>query len=66
MVNIKPILFAEELIDLCFFLNLDIALVSSSSLESFNKKIREHPWLCKIKIKILGDNKNLKKSQTFS
>ena len=65
MVNIKPILFAEELIDLCFYLNLDIALVSSSSLESFSKKIVEHPWLCKINIKILGDNKNLKNRKPF-
>lgn len=65
MINVKPILFAEDLINLCLSKNLKIAIVTSSSGESFNKKSLEHPWLNKITEKILGDNNKLKNRKPF-
>ena len=65
MKGILPINYSEELLDTCLSLDIKLALVSSSSSESFIQKAKEHPWLNKIKVKVLGDNINLKNRKPF-
>lgn len=65
MKDIKPIRHSKELVDKCLTLDIKLALVSSSSNESFIKKSKEHPWLNKINIKVLGDNVELKNRKPF-
>ena len=65
MKDIKPIMHSEELVDKCLSLNIKLALVTSSSNESFIKKSKEHQWLNKININVLGDNINLKNRKPF-
>ena len=48
---------AEELINFCLKIRLPIALVTSSSSDSFKIKSSVHPWLDLFPIKILGDSK---------
>ena len=55
----KPMPGAEKLIEWCFYNNLPMALVTSSSSESVAFKCHPHPWLNKIKVRVLGDDKNL-------
>tara|TARA_B100001029_G_scaffold172368_1_gene170066 strand:+ start:105 stop:782 length:678 start_codon:yes stop_codon:yes gene_type:complete len=50
---------AVDLIKFCIKINLPIALVTSSSSESFKIKSSFNPWLNLFKIKILGDEKSI-------
>ena len=52
----KPFTGAIDLIKFCIEIKLPIALVTSSSTESFNLKTSTNPWLKLFKIKILGDS----------
>ena len=53
----KPFKGAIDLINFCIKTKLPIALVTSSSSESFKIKCSINPWLNLIEIKILGDDK---------
>ena len=65
MKGIHPINYSEELLDTCLSLDIKLALVSSSSSESFIQKAKEHPWLNKIHEKVLGDDINLKNRKPY-
>ena len=53
----KPFTGAIDLINFCLNTNLPIALVTSSSSESFKIKSFKNPWLNLFPTKILGDDK---------
>ena len=53
----KPFKGAIDLIKFCINIKLPIALVTSSSSESFKIKKALNPWLNLFEIKILGDDK---------
>ena len=53
----KPFKGAEDLIKFCMRLKLPIALVTSSSSDSFKIKSSSNTWLNLFPIKILGDDK---------
>ena len=53
----KPFKGAIDLIKFCINIKLPIALVTSSSSESFKIKRDVNPWLNLFEIKILGDDK---------
>ena len=53
----KPFKGAIDLIKFCINIKLPIALVTSSSSESFKIKRSLNPWLNLFEIKILGDDK---------
>ena len=53
----KPFKGAIDLIKFCINIKLPIALVTSSSSESFKIKRALNPWLNLFEIKILGDDK---------
>ena len=53
----KPFKGSIELIKFCLKIKLPIALVTSSSSESYKIKSSLNPWLNSIPIKVLGDNK---------
>ena len=53
----KPFKGAIDLIKFCINIKLPIALVTSSSSESFKVKRAVNPWLNLFEIKILGDDK---------
>ena len=55
----KPFKGAVELIKFCMYTKLPIALVTSSSSESFKIKSSANPWLNLFKIKVLGDDKSI-------
>ncbi len=57
IVLAKPFTGAIDLIKFCINIKLPIALVTSSSSDSFKIKSSANPWLNLFKIKILGDNK---------
>ena len=57
LTKAKPFKGAIELINFCINTNLPIALVTSSSSESFKIKSSVNPWLNLFKTKILGDDK---------
>tara|TARA_Y100001968_G_scaffold76530_1_gene67994 strand:- start:258 stop:935 length:678 start_codon:yes stop_codon:yes gene_type:complete len=57
LIKAKPFKGALDLIKFCIKINLPIALVTSSSNESFKIKSLMNPWLNLFPIKILGDNK---------
>ena len=57
LYNAKPFKGSIDLIKFCINLKLPIALVTSSSSESFKIKSSFNPWLNLFKIKILGDDK---------
>ena len=52
-----PFKGAIDLINFCIHIKLPIALVTSSSNESFKIKSSKNPWLNLFNIKILGDDK---------
>ena len=60
MNEIYAVDFAEKMIDIILNKAIKIALVTSSSEESYKKKVNAQKWLSKIKIKVLGDNPELK------
>ena len=53
----KPFNGALDLIKFCIYTKLPIALVTSSSSDSFRIKCSVNPWLNLFKTKILGDDK---------
>ncbi len=57
LTKAKPFKGAIELINFCINIKLPIALVTSSSSESFQIKSSINPWLNLFPIKILGDDK---------
>ena len=57
LTKAKPFKGAIELIKFCISTKLPIALVTSSSSESYKIKSSVNPWLNLFKTKILGDNK---------
>ena len=46
-------------------LNSRFFKISGEDSESFIQKAKEHPWLNKITVKVLGDNINLKNRKPF-
>ena len=56
LIEAKPFKGAIELIEFCIKIKLPIALVTSSSSDSFKIKSSVNPWLNLIPIKILGDD----------
>ena len=56
----KPFKGAEDLINFCINTKLPIALVTSSSSQSFKLKSNANPWLNLFKVKIFGDDKYIK------
>ena len=56
----KPFKGAEDLINFCINTKLPIALVTSSSSQSFKLKSNSNPWLNLFKVKIFGDDKYIK------
>ncbi len=59
----KPIENANELINYCLRRDIPIALVTSSSKESFELKKQYHPWISSFNTKILGDSVKIKKGK---
>ena len=59
LTSAKPLKGASDLIKFCINIKLPIALVTSSSSESFRIKRLANPWLDLFTIKILGDNKSV-------
>ena len=57
LTKAKPFKGAIDLINFCLNTKLPIALVTSSSSESFKIKSFKNPWLNLFKTKILGDDK---------
>ena len=57
LTKAKPIKGAIDLINFCLNTKLPIALVTSSSSESFKIKSFKNPWLNLFTTKILGDDK---------
>ena len=57
LTKAKPFKGAKELIMFCLSIKVPIALVSSSSSNSFKIKSSVHPWLNQFPIIILGDDK---------
>jgi len=57
LTKAKPFKGAIELINFCINTKLPIALVTSSSSESFKIKSSVNPWLNLFKTKVLGDDK---------
>ena len=57
LTEAKPFKGAIDLINFCLNAKLPIALVTSSSSESFKIKSSSNPWLNLFQIKILGDDK---------
>ena len=57
LATAKPFKGAIELIKFCINIKLPIALVTSSSSESFKIKSSLNPWLNLFETKILGDDK---------
>ena len=57
LTKAKPFKGAIELINFCINTNLPIALVTSSSSESFKIKSSVNAWLNLFEIKVLGDDK---------
>ena len=55
----KPFKGALDLIKFCINIKIPIALVTSSSIESFKVKSSANPWLDLFNIKILGDDKSI-------
>ncbi len=54
---------AESLVKSCHKNNLPMALVTSSSLESFQIKTAPHKWMSLFSVKVLGDDKLLTKGK---
>ncbi len=59
LTKAKPFKGAIDLINFCIKIKLPIALVTSSSSESFKIKSSENIWLNLFKTKILGDDKSI-------
>jgi len=59
LLKAKPFKGAVDLINFCINIKLPIALVTSSSSESFKVKSSVNPWLNLFPIKILGDDKSI-------
>ena len=59
LTEAKPFKGAIELIEFCIKIKLPIALVTSSSSDSFKIKSSVNPWLNLIPIKILGDDESI-------
>ena len=57
LIKAKPFRGAKDLIEYCINKKLPIALVTSSSKESFKIKSSANPWLSLFETKILGDDK---------
>ena len=57
LTKAKPLKGATDLINFCIKIKLPIALVTSSSTESFKIKSSVNPWLNLFPTKILGDDK---------
>ena len=57
LTKAKPFKGAIDLINFCLNIKLPIALVTSSSSDSFKIKSSANPWLNFFSIKILGDDK---------
>ncbi len=57
LIKAKPFKGAIDLINFCLKTKLSIALVTSSSSESFKIKSFKNPWLNLFPTKILGDDK---------
>ncbi len=57
LANAEPFKGAIDLIKFCIKIKLPIALVTSSSTESFKIKSSINPWLNLFETKILGDDK---------
>ena len=60
MNEIYAVDFAEKTIDIILNKDIKMALVTSSSEESYKRKVNAQKFLSKIKIKVLGDNPELK------
>ena len=54
---------SKSLIEKCYQRNIPIALVTSSSSESFLIKTAHHKWMNLFSIKVLGDDKSLAKGK---
>ena len=63
LTKAKPFKGAEDLIRFCMKIKLPIALVTSSSSDSFKIKSSVNPWLNLFPIKILGDDKFISKGK---
>ncbi len=57
LTQAKPFKGAIELLEFCIHTKLPIALVTSSSSESFKIKSSVNPWLNLFETKVLGDDK---------
>ena len=59
----KPMAGAEEFISWCYSKKIPMALVSSSTSESFKFKSQPHKWLQLIETRVLGDDMELKRGK---
>ena len=53
----------ESLINRCHANNIPMALVTSSSYESFQIKTAPHKWMNQFSVRVLGDDKSLKEGK---
>ena len=65
MKEIKSLPNAKELLFKAIDLKIKLAIVTSSSSKSFERKAKQNQWLYKINEKVLGDDCNLKKGKPF-
>ena len=63
MSRAKAMPGAQDLIEYCYSQGIPMALVTSSSAKSLALKIAPHPWITKIKTKVLGDDIELREGK---
>jgi len=63
ILNAQPMQGGESLVKRCHENNIPMALVTSSSYESFQIKAAPHQWMNLFSVKVLGDDKSLAKGK---
>ena len=63
ILSAQPMQGAESLVKVCYKNNIPIALVTSSSSESFQIKTASHKWINLFSVIVLGDDKSLAKGK---
>ena len=64
--EVKEIPGAQRIVKFCINKNIPIALVTSSTSESVAYKSRNNKWLDQIKIRVYGDNPEIKKGKPYA
>ncbi|NBV69665.1 MAG: HAD family hydrolase [Synechococcaceae bacterium WB4_2_0805] len=57
--NAQPMPGARELVELCHKKNIPMAIATSSGMQAVLVKLKPHPWLESIKVRVHGDDANI-------